>query len=112
MNDKHRPMPAHTFAIPPDLAGKTLAAAVKQFAACPWTHARHLIHTRRVRINSTLCTDDTRRIKAEDQLEILEQSTAPPPRPPDVRVVYSDDDLFVVDKPAGIQTLRRSEELD
>jgi len=64
-----------------------------------------------VTVNSTLCVDEARRLKAGDVIGVSENPQNPPPQAADVRIIYADADLVVVDKPAGVQTLRRHEEM-
>jgi len=44
-------------------------------------------------------------------VKVLEVAAAPLPRADDVKVVYVDDDVVVVDKPTGLTTTRHHEEL-
>lgn len=102
-----------TFTISPDLAGQSLAAALRRFEpALSWSQAKRLITTRRVEVNGTLCLNDARRLEPGDVLTLLEHSRPPVPTQLDVRVPHVDTDLIVVDKPAGVMTLRRHEEED
>jgi 23S rRNA pseudouridine1911/1915/1917 synthase len=94
-------------------SGQTLAAVVRQtIVGSSWAGARRLIASRRVKVNGVICLDDARRLTARDQVDVFDwpPSTAPPER--QVRIVYSDADIVVVDKPAGLQTVRRNEERD
>jgi len=103
-----------TFPIPESLAGQTLAGAIRRLCGTnpppSWTAARKLIADRRVLVGGRLCLDDTRRLDGGETVTILASAHAAPPGKNDVRIVYADEDLVVVDKPAGMQTLRRIEE--
>jgi 23S rRNA pseudouridine1911/1915/1917 synthase len=94
----------------PELAGKTLAAVVRLSAGGSWSEVRKLVLARRVRVNGSLCLDDARRLNQGEFIEVLGKPAPPIPRERDVRIVYADADLVVVDKPAGVMTLRRGEE--
>ena len=74
-----------------------------------WEAARKQIHGRRVRVNEVVCVDDARRLKAGDRVEIGEKPGAAI-NAGSVVIVYRDDDLLVIEKPAGMQTERRPEE--
>jgi 23S rRNA pseudouridine1911/1915/1917 synthase len=101
------------FTVPPELAGQTLAGAVKKFqAGLSWSEVRKLIATRRVTLNGRLCVEDLRRVRAGESVLILDRPHAPPPDAGDVRIVHADADLVVVEKPPGILSHRRIEELN
>src|SRR5213076_20494 len=71
-----------------------------------------LIASRRVQVNGNLCLDGERKVKAGDVVKILDHAAAPPATAADVRLVYVDDHLIVIQKPAGVTTLRHREETD
>jgi 23S rRNA pseudouridine1911/1915/1917 synthase len=71
-----------------------------------------LIAARRVQVNGNLCLDEGRRVKAGDVLKIAERSLARPADEADIRIVHIDEHLLVVQKPAGVTTLRHREETD
>ncbi|MEW6356272.1 MAG: RluA family pseudouridine synthase [Planctomycetota bacterium] len=91
--------------------GMSLASALKRLLPDrSWSQVKRLIATRRVCINGTLCLDEARRLTAGDRVEVFEHSRRPLPSATNVRVVHQDDHILVVDKPAGIVTVRRPEE--
>jgi 23S rRNA pseudouridine1911/1915/1917 synthase len=102
-----------TLAIDGDLVGQTLAAALRRAKPeLSWSQARRLIETRHVRINGELWLDAARRLNAGDVVEVL----ARPERLPkafaqDLVVRHLDDHVVVVEKPAGINTVRHPSEL-
>jgi 23S rRNA pseudouridine1911/1915/1917 synthase len=101
------------FTVPPELAGQTLAGAIKKLqAGLSWSEVRKLIATRRVTLNGRLCVEDLRRVRASESVVILDRPHAPPPDAGDVRIVHADADLVVVEKPPGILSHRRFEELN
>jgi 23S rRNA pseudouridine1911/1915/1917 synthase len=101
----------NTITIDAALAGGTLAAVLRQVLGnLTWTAARSLIATRRVRVNGSVCLDDARRLKTGDLVEVVEESSASVAAKPNVHIVYCDADLVIVEKPAGVQTVRRIEE--
>jgi 23S rRNA pseudouridine1911/1915/1917 synthase len=90
---------------------QTLSAALRQFlAGLSWSKIKTLIASRRVQVNGNLCLDETRRLQAGDVVKVWEQPLAKPADASDVRIVYCDEHLVVVHKPAGITTLRHPEE--
>ncbi|MGE5608838.1 MAG: RluA family pseudouridine synthase, partial [Bacillota bacterium] len=100
-----------TFTVSSELAGQTLAAALRQLVGeLSWGQAKRLITTRRVEINDTLCLNDARRLNAGDVVRVLENPRPPVPRETSVRILHIDTDLLIIDKPAGVITLRRDEE--
>jgi 23S rRNA pseudouridine1911/1915/1917 synthase len=102
-----------TFHIRPALDGQTLAAGLRRLVpALSWAEARQLIAGRRVQVNGNLALDEARRLKAGDVVKLFEHARAPVPTERDVRVRHIDSDLIVVEKPAGITTLRHAEERD
>mgnify|MGYP003333687371 FL=1 len=91
--------------------GQTLAAFLRaKLGGPPWSRVQKLVRSRHVMIHGNVCTDEARRLKEGEVVKVLEASAAPPPKPRDVRIVYLDDDVVVVDKPSGITTTRHHEE--
>ena len=62
-------------------------------------------------VHGNVCTDAARRLKEGEVVKVLEVAAAPLPRADDVKIVYVDDDVVVVDKPTGLTTTRHHEEL-
>lgn len=97
--------------VPADCEGATLPAALRGFLpGKSWTQIKGLIGSRRVQINGNLCLDESRRVKSGDVVKVWEHPLAKPAGASDVRVVFYDEHLVVVHKPAGITTLRHVEE--
>jgi 23S rRNA pseudouridine1911/1915/1917 synthase len=95
------------------LNGQTLAAALKQFLeGYSWSQVRKLVAGRRVQVHGNLCVDSERRLREGDVVKVLEQATAAPVTAADVRLAHVDEHLVVVQKPAGVTTLRHREETD
>jgi len=91
--------------------GRTLAAMLRgRLAGRPWSEIQRLIRNRHVMVNGNLCCDEGRRLKAGEVVKLLEHPSAPPAREEDVRVVYVDAHLVVVEKPAGVTSVRHEEE--
>ncbi len=95
----------------PDEADRTLASLLRQrLADKPWSEVRRLIRSRHVLINGNLCMDAGRRLKSGEVVKLLEFPTAPPAREDDIRIRYLDQHLVIVEKPAGITSVRHAEE--
>ncbi|HWE04650.1 MAG TPA: RluA family pseudouridine synthase, partial [Tepidisphaeraceae bacterium] len=100
-----------TIVVDSALAGQTLAAVVRRsFGSLTWNQTRQLIAARRVRVDASVCLDDARRLKVAEKIDVLAASSARPAAEMAVRIVHRDADLVVVEKPPGIQTVRRIEE--
>ena len=81
---------------------QTLAAALRHFlAGRSWGEVRSLIHRRHVQVNGNLCVDEARRLKTGEVVKVWTHPLAKPVEDDDVRIVYLDADLLVVEKPAG-----------
>lgn len=114
-------------------ANQTLAAFLKTRLLLPWSKTKELIEKGAVRVASQPVNDPAARLKLGKQVEVTvqEEGIAKPnpkakPRPktqpksklPDApkydgpmpSLVYSDDSIVIVDKPAGLTTMRHEEE--
>lgn len=75
-----------------------------------WSQIRKLVASRRVSVNGSLCIDESRPITRDDTVTVHDQPLPPLPTVNDVRVIYCDDSLVVVEKPSGMVTLRHASE--
>jgi 23S rRNA pseudouridine1911/1915/1917 synthase len=92
-------------------SGLTVLAAIRQWLpGTSWSAARTLLADRHVAINGSLCLDEARRIKAGETVTLYGSQLQEPPSTGDVRLVWLDQDVIVVDKPAGMTTLRHAAE--
>ena len=97
--------------VTPDLAGKSLSQALKRLLAeKSWNEVKRLIAGRHVQVNGNLCLDETRKLTTKDVVKVWEHPLAKPADERDVKIVYLDEHLVVVEKPAGVTTLRHAEE--
>lgn len=101
----------HNYHVAQAEAGQKLIAALRQWRpGQSWSQVKRLIHNRHVQVNGNLCSDETRPLKAGDVVKVWKEPRAAPARADDVRIHYQDAHLLVVEKPAGVTTLRHSEE--
>lgn len=102
------------FVVTPQEAGFTLARVLRARLGGPsWTAVRKLIAARRVIIGDAVCADDARRLK-EGEVVTLLPHPKPLPRtahPQRLVIRHLDDHLVVVEKPAGVNTVRHPAEL-
>jgi 23S rRNA pseudouridine1911/1915/1917 synthase len=105
--------PEKLFRVLPRQADTTIAAALRGWLPGEsWSRIRGLLKSRRVMISGNICIDPARRLTVKDVIKILEQSAPAPPREEDVRIVYVDAHVVVVEKPSGMTTTRHAEERD
>jgi 23S rRNA pseudouridine1911/1915/1917 synthase len=71
-----------------------------------WSALRKLMAARRVLVNGALCLDEARRLGPGEIVDVAGRAQSAPPTVADVRLVHVDADVIVVDKPAGMITLR------
>ncbi|MGC3971542.1 MAG: RluA family pseudouridine synthase [Pirellulales bacterium] len=91
--------------------GKTLAAVLRgRLPGVPWSQVQRYVRNRHVLIHGNVSCDEGRRIKAGEVIKLLQHPTAPPAREEDVRIRYEDEWLVVVEKPAGLTSVRHEEE--
>jgi len=96
-------------------AGHTLAKVLRSRLGGPsWTAVRKLIAARRVKVGDAISTDHARRLKENEVVVVLEH---PKPLPrvahPDRLVIrHLDEHVVVVEKPAGVNTVRHPTELE
>ena len=98
--------------------GQTLAAFLRaklasgnSSTAASWSQVQKLVRSRHVLVHGNICTDFARRLKIGEVVKVLPVAAAAPPKADDVRIVYVDDQVAVVEKPTGITTTRHTEEL-
>lgn len=105
-----RPEP-RTFVATADQSGLTVLAALRQWLpGTSWSVVRKLLADRRIVVNGSLCVDEARRIDTGETVTVCGSQLPPPPCADDVRVVWLDQDVIIVDKPAGMITLRHAAE--
>ncbi|MCP4193689.1 MAG: RluA family pseudouridine synthase [Planctomycetaceae bacterium] len=104
--------PIHTFTISEDKQ-MVLAAMREHLPHRPsWSAVKKLQRTRRVSIGGVLCVDEGRRLAKGEVITIWDHPLPPPPTDRDVSMRFIDSQLVVVEKPAGMVTLRRKSDSD
>jgi 23S rRNA pseudouridine1911/1915/1917 synthase len=107
------PNDERVFHLTAELQGQTLAAALRRWLpGQSWSAVRELVARRRIQINGNLCLDPARRLSLGEVVKLLPTPAAKPPAAEQIRIRFLDTELVVVEKPAGITTLRHVEELD
>jgi 23S rRNA pseudouridine1911/1915/1917 synthase len=119
--------------------GQTLASVLKSRYRLTWSQAKRLIERRHVRVSGQVETDIARRLKVGKRVELAagtvegqktinaissaasskakpsqRAGTKPPsPQPyvPGIEIVYQDEFVVVVNKPAGLTTMRHKKEV-
>ena len=98
-------------------AGHTLAKVLRSrlHADLPsWADVRKLIEGRRVKVGDAVCTDSARRLSEGELVTLLDKPVhRPRTATPDGLVIrHLDDHVVVVEKPAGMNTVRHPSELE
>lgn len=102
-----------SFPVTADLARLTLAALLRRWLpGQTWSQVRKLIAGRRVQINGELWLDDARRLKEGDVVAILPRAERQVALLDTIPLRYIDTHIVVVEKPAGIATVRHPTEYD
>lgn len=92
-------------------SGQTLVSVLRSIQSdLSWKQAKQLLQQRRVSVNGAMCLDEGRRVKTGDVIHIHSHSRTPQPTAEDVELLYWDQDVVVVLKPALMTTLRHREE--
>lgn len=100
-----------TFRVAPEQALQTLAALLR--ASLPgqsWSQVRKLIAGRRVQVNGEVWLDDARRMRDGDIVDILNRPAAVTDHVDQIPIRHIDEHIIVVEKPAGISTVRHPSE--
>jgi 23S rRNA pseudouridine1911/1915/1917 synthase len=118
-------MAARTYTVTRADAGRTVTDWLRARLALSPAAAARLVRARRVRVGGTPCLDLTRRLRQGQRVEVQrDKPRTPPAGKPSPRgprrgplptsasptVRFLDEHLVVVDKPAGLTTMRHAEE--
>jgi 23S rRNA pseudouridine1911/1915/1917 synthase len=116
-----------SFTIRHEQNGETLATVVRAALKLTWSQVQRLIEARRVRVNNTIQTNIAWRVRTGQRIDIDSKGHSQPPQKrtipakkkvaltspveqSSIEIVYSDEQIVVVDKPSGITTMRHPEE--
>jgi 23S rRNA pseudouridine1911/1915/1917 synthase len=106
------------FDVPPALGGERLDRVLALLTGLTRSEVNDLIDAGRVRLGSRPVKARSRRLRAGEEVRVMGGSDRPPASPPGpdpavpFEVVWSDDDVVVVDKPAGVVVHPGSGNLD
>ncbi|HAC91334.1 MAG TPA: RluA family pseudouridine synthase [Planctomycetaceae bacterium] len=108
------PPPFQVYHLAAELAGHTLASALKELASSTtsWGTVKDWIARRCVEVNGNLCLDPARRLGQGDVIKVWRQPRPKPIETNDIRIAYLDQHLLVVEKPAGVTSVRHVGERD
>src|SRR4051794_26083134 len=121
-------MTTHSFFISRKEEGRALAAVLRPRLGLSWPQAQRLVRAGRVRLGGESCVDAARRVRRGQRLQVSAEPHAPhhPPRPQEQRppakpassfglnpsmIRHVDAYVLVVDKPAGLTTMRHPEDI-
>lgn len=93
---------------PPPAPQPTLAAAVRALTNASWEQARELIRRGKITVDGEIITDPVHRVTAAQRVEHHENARRADRTALDLSddaLVYLDEHVVVVDKPAGISTI-------
>jgi 23S rRNA pseudouridine1911/1915/1917 synthase len=107
-------------------ADQTVAAFLRARLNLPWSKAKQLVESGLVRVAGQKVSDPAFRLKLGKQVQVIVRETRPTEKRPARAklasapvydgpapvLVYSDDAIVVVNKPAGLTTMRHSEEAE
>jgi 23S rRNA pseudouridine1911/1915/1917 synthase len=107
----HNPAPFELIHLDESDAGSVLERAIKKRRSdWSWGAVRESIRRRKVQVNGNLCLDPVRKVTAKDVIKLWSESLPKPIEATDIRIAYVDEFLVVVEKPAGITSVRHFEE--
>lgn len=90
---------------------ETLVGTLKfWFKERSWSQVRKLITGRYIQVNGNLCLDEGRKLKPGDVVRLMPEPQRKPPKSEDLKILYLDQHVVVVEKPIGVTTLRHAEE--
>ncbi len=99
--------------MPAEEANATVAALLRaRLPGLSWRQVRGLVAGRRVKVRDELCHDPARRVKEGDAVELLDRPAPAARGKEQIEIRYLDEHLVVVEKPAGINTVRHPAERD
>jgi 23S rRNA pseudouridine1911/1915/1917 synthase len=125
-------MQGKSFIIGREERGRSVAAVVRGHLRLSWPAARQLVRAQQVRLDGIVCVDPTRKVHPGQRLDVQgnelrpkrkrspssmarpspqQAKPAPVPRSPGPIIRFADRQIVVVDKPAGLTTMRHAHEV-
>ena len=120
-------MTPQTFVVGRTDADTTVAAFIRARLDLPWSRAKQMVESGQIKVAGQKVVDPAHRLKIGKRVEVVAPAGSSPPssrrttraKLPDAPkydgptpvLVYSDDTLAVIDKPAGLTTMRHAEEV-
>lgn len=105
---------SQSFTVPPQDKGKTISAFLRSVVpAASWSQVKQLIQRQGILLNDRVVHDVAHRLAGGERVSVGEQPHVHKKQAavPGVTVVYYDYDVVVVDKPAGLTTIRHPDEI-
>lgn len=102
--------PSHRFTTDSEVPEVIVSALRHWLPELSWSKARQLMRKRRIAVGGALCLNEGRKLKPGEVVDVFEHPLPPPPNQDDVTVHFCDRDLVIVEKPAGMITLRHRAE--
>jgi 23S rRNA pseudouridine1911/1915/1917 synthase len=104
---QHAFMQNQSHTISDDQVGITLAACLRSFLpGQSWEQVRRLVVKGRVKIDEDVCRDWARRVRAGQTVQILARAVPVSDHEQAVKLRHLDEHIVVVEKPAGVCTVR------
>jgi 23S rRNA pseudouridine1911/1915/1917 synthase len=118
----------HSFIVARGEAKQTVAAYLRAKLGLSWSKTKQLVEKKQVRVAGQPTADPAHRLKAGNRVEVHGQSpvadrssatsakkkavrSAPAYAGPMPSIVYEDGEIVVINKPAGLTTMRHAEEV-
>jgi 23S rRNA pseudouridine1911/1915/1917 synthase len=111
-----KPTETKIFTVSRSFGDKTIAAFLRNVLTdITWSEVKKLLAARQVTINDRTETSEAYRLSGGERVIVgqpeVKNSPAEGKKTPDVKIVYLDDHVVVVEKPAGLTTIRHPHEL-
>ena len=124
MAKRHPPSDKRVYVVSRGEARKTLAEWLRRRLDLPWSAVRQLVKEGHVRLDDRPCSDANQRLQRGQRIAIELNQASRGRKPPDnasssrkkpkrdsrIKIVFADAHVVVVDKPAGLTTMRHAEE--
>jgi 23S rRNA pseudouridine1911/1915/1917 synthase len=104
-----------TFMVTRAETGNTVAAVLRTHLRLSWSQAQRLVREGKIRLGGRPCLDPAQRVKNGQRLDVVQPVNKDQPLENvksrgGIHIRFADDQVVVVDKPAGLTTMRHAEE--